>query len=117
MKYLFLLLVGFLGFYFYSSIDNRFDPNDSRMLFKHMIDGGEVSASDVITASVSFSQKLCNDASYQATGGHTITSCHKQLDTFKQICTDKIFPNKEKIYSNKDEVGSLFKRFINCVGT
>jgi hypothetical protein len=121
MKYLFLLVLGISGFYiysnFYSAIDNDFDPTDSKMLFKHMIDGGEVSTSEVIIASESMAKLFCNDATLQVSGGHTIASCHEKLNSFKDMCVNRIFPDKDKIYSNKDEVGNLFKRFVRCVGT
>jgi hypothetical protein len=121
MKYLFLLIIGFLGFYAYSNFSstpkNDFDPTDSKMLFKHLINGGEVSTSEVITASVSTAKFFCNDASYQVAGGHTVASCHDKLKSFETACTQRIFADKDKIYSDKDEVSKLFKRFVSCVGT
>ena len=121
MKYIFLLVLGISGFYiysnFYSAIDNDFDPTDSKMLFKHMIDGGEVSTSEVIIASESTAKFFCNDATLQVSGGHTIASCHEKLNAFKDMCANRIFPDKDRIYSNKEVVGNLFKRFVKCVGT
>ncbi|WP_426358651.1 hypothetical protein ACPUVO_00030 [Pseudocolwellia sp. HL-MZ19] len=87
------------------------------MLFKYLINGGEVSTSEVITASVSTAKLFCNDVSYQVAGGHTVASCHDKLKSFEATCIEKVFPNKGKIYSDKDEVSNLFKRFVICVGT
>lgn len=121
MKNLLLMIVAVSGYYiysnFYAAVQTDFNPKDSRELFERVNNGQEVSANAVIAASATFAKKLCDDASYQAAGGHSVGSCHQKLESFHSMCGERIFDDKSKVFSNKEIVASLLKRFVNCVGT
>ena len=121
MKNILLIIVAVSGYYIYSNffaaVKTDFNPQSSRELFEVLRNGGEVSTDNVITASVSFAKQMCNDGSYQVSGGHSVSSCHEKLTSFHQACENSIFTNKSQVFTNKDVVSGLLKRFVNCVGT
>jgi len=117
MKYLLLLVAICGGYYFYSEKPvQALEINTSRALFKKL-ETSSVNSLEIIEGASFFALKMCGDASFQVAGGHTTTSCRKKFNSFKEMCVNSIFTDKEKFYSSKAEITPLLKRFINCVGT
>ena len=113
-----MLLVAILGAYhFYSNKPvQAIEVTNSKALFEKL-KTLPVNSSEIIKGASFFALKTCDDVSFQITAGHTPSSCRKKFNSFKGMCVESIFTDKDKFYAHAAEVTPLFKRFIDCVGT
>jgi len=117
MKYIVLILIIVGGYYFY---ETKSDPNTEIEVKTHRdiytkLALTPVSTSEIITGATEFALSMCDDISFQNAGGETTSSCKNKFTNFKTMCSNQVFGEEEQLYSSKNKVDSLSKRFINCV--
>jgi len=116
MKYLIILALAAGGYFYFSNQQDSIPEVKSWHTLVNNVENEGVYSTQVRQGVYILAQRFCNDASFQNSGGSSISSCKKSLNNLGQMCEDRIFKNAPSKYNSKSEVASLGKRFASCVG-
>ncbi|WP_448569548.1 hypothetical protein [Thalassotalea ganghwensis] len=119
MKYFVWLIVIVSGYYLYDNKDistSQFEVKSHRDIYIKL-KSSPVSTEEILVGATEFAATLCNDTSFQQPLGETTSSCLNKLESFKNMCSESVFGKESRMFTDKDTVASLAKRFIGCVGT
>jgi hypothetical protein len=116
VKKLLLLVALAGGAYFYynnQSVEVNVDSYNAMIAkAKH----STVTLEEVKAGANLLTTSICNDVTFQVTGGSTVKSCTDRYLDFKSMCEERVFGNAKDIFTDKQEVVALVKRFVNCSG-
>lgn len=61
-------------------------------------------------------KQLCNDESFQSSGGQTLDSCQRSYQKRRKNCDEIVFRDAPETFLIKKEVSTLANRYLLCVG-
>jgi hypothetical protein len=76
----------------------------------------EVKASELLYAAHNFAVDGCTDDQWLKVRGSNSTLCIDKLNTFKDTCANRIFPDLNKTYKAYNTANRLLKRYSSCTG-
>lgn len=117
MKYLLVVFIAILGFYLYFHL-GLFDPKvevKTHQDIYNKLEFSPVNTHEILVGADEFALRMCADNGLQEILGEDYDSCKQRLIKFKPICMTRIFGDKHKDYSDKEQIKSLVFRYTKCV--
>ncbi|WP_299571401.1 hypothetical protein [uncultured Shewanella sp.] len=116
MKRIFIL-VAIAGAYYFYNLNQSVEVNISSYqdLLKK-VEASHVSKEELKKGSHLLVEFLCNDTTFQVTGGSTVKSCLDNFKIYKETCDDEIFGLGPDIFTKKEKVTATASSYLECVG-
>jgi len=115
MKYLIILALAAGGYFYFSKLESKNHEVKDWSSLVNSVEREGASLPQVKRGVHLLAQRLCNDASFQKSGGSSVVSCNESFKKLSVMCENRIFNNAPSKYESKSEVAALGKRFASCV--
>ncbi|MBU2881382.1 hypothetical protein KO525_03700 [Psychrosphaera sp. B3R10] len=118
MKYLLIVVICAGAYYFYSnkaSIQPSTNDLEYTELIKHL-KTNNVKTSVLLSSAYKFAVDGCNDNEWLKIKGSNTQACNDRLNSFKDICAERIFPDMDIIVDGYDTANKMLKRYSECTG-
>ncbi len=118
MKYILLILICAGAYYGYTSQASTQVPVSELTyieLLKH-IKTEDVKAEVLFKVAHKSAADGCYDYEWLKIRGSDTQMCNDKLSTYKSMCTERIFPNLDKLIIGYNAADKLLKRYSECTG-
>lgn len=114
---LLLLVVAVAGIGYFLTQNSSSEINiDSYQTLLDKVETSDVTIEEVKTGANLLAEFVCNDATFQVSGGKSISSCLDALESSKERCESRVFSNAPSSFEDKSVVTNIVKRYMGCVG-
>lgn len=117
MKYLLIILIS-LGAYYYFNASN-INESAKALTYNELItkiESLDVKASEILFVSNKLAILACSEQEWLDIRGVSSQQCMAKLNTLKDACAERIFPDPNKLYTDKNGASQLLERYSVCVG-
>ncbi|WP_441003692.1 hypothetical protein [Pseudocolwellia agarivorans] len=118
MKYLLIIIVCAGAYYFYSNkalIQPSTNDLEYTELIKHL-KTKNVKASVLLNSAHKFAVDGCNDSEWLKIRGSNPKACNDRLNSFKDICAERIFPDLDVVIDGYEAANKMLSRYSECTG-